>query len=634
MQRKLKLKQSDAYDYLVATQFAAEAVISYLEDDQHYQRMGNEQGDIEEWDDVVLHREGDHALHCQVKRQLTDFCNSDLTRELKKSGKMIGKELQEKSALDNAFGKLSEYYENINSQDYLTKLFRLVVPYINVKIKKNLTIGNLKEVCTSCQKAGATVESFKNEKGHSERVRTWLKSWCGFRTEEAIFKCLSRLEIIALGEESEIKQRITSHLRTWFEQPSLVEQMINNFIVDNASAVHSLTPRLIVENIKEYLKIDQKTWARYSMEDAFSWKISGTLCGHQEDIEPPAEIINKLWKPCNGRKYELQFGHSFNNSSTQPLDISLLRLALHASNNVNISAKESSGWKANLTQKVRYTLGTSNTDLSHINWIDRLNFSKNSEYREINTIANLEKESLLLEQHMNLCMWNEIKVNVNNKILYMQSGELMNAIEELWLKWKNEIEVDQSLQRDIAANMLSTKVENCPNLGKLRAGPRTVELVGESLIMMLHLAIGLSAEELGWNKFCKDQSIKVVALSVWAGTQQPNNSNIRRFFDRDTDAQRSEFLGAETAKILVLPHSSMSDSIIYGRHLASGVNEGDGIADSRTPLAVINQYQDYLDTVAENKISSLKNFFSKKVKQKNDSRIKHIQTLTRGITES
>lgn len=70
MQRKLRLKQSDAYDYLVATQFAAEAVIAYLEDDQHYQRMGNEQGDIEEWDDVVLHREGNHTLHCQVKRAL------------------------------------------------------------------------------------------------------------------------------------------------------------------------------------------------------------------------------------------------------------------------------------------------------------------------------------------------------------------------------------------------------------------------------------------------------------------------------------------------------------------------------------------------------------------------------------
>lgn len=632
MHRKLKLKQSDAYDYLVATQFAVETVIAYLEDDEHYKRIGNEQGDIEEWDDVVLHGGKYGTLHCQVKRQLTDFCSSDLTRGVKKSGKNKG-DPQELSALDQALEKLGKYYENKINYEDLTKLFRLVVPYPNIQIKKNLTIVNLKEVCTSCQKVGATVESFKQEQGYSEKVREWLKSWCGFKTEEAIFKCLSHLEINALGEESEIKQRIITNLRTWFEQPDLVEQKINNFIVDNASAVHSLTPRLIVENIKEYLKLDQRTWTRYSMEDTFSWKISGTLCGHQHDIEPPEEIINRLWKSYNGRKYELQFGHAFNIYSNQTLDISLLRLALHVSNNVSISAKESSGWKANATQRVRYTLGTSNVDLSHINWIEKVAFSKNSEYREINTISNLENESVLLERHMNSYMWNEIKTNVNTKIINQNAGEVRDAIESLWLKWKQEIDSDLSLQKDIPASMLSTNVENCSILGRLRAGPRTVELIGESLIMILHLAIGLNSEDLNWKNFIKNESIKVVALMFWAGTEQSNNSNIRRFFDRDSDQQRSDFLGTETAKILVLPHSSMSDSIIYGRHLASGMSEGDGIADSRTPLAVINQYQDYLDAVAENKISSLRDFFSKKVKQRNDSRAKHIQNLTIGISQ-
>lgn len=626
MQKKLKLKLSDAYDCLVATQFATESVIAYLEDDEHCQRIGVEQGTIEEWDDIVLHGWKDKTVHCQVKRQLEHFCNLGLTRELKTKGKGKGIEMQELSALDSAFEKLGKYYEKIIDNGDSSKLFRLVVPYPNIQIKKNLTLNNLKEVYLSCQKAGATIETFKEEQGHTIKVREWLKSWCDFQTEELIFRCLSNLEIVTLGDETEIKDKIISKLRGWFEKPDVVEGKIRNFISVNASAVHSLTPRLIVDNINEYLRLDQRMWTRYSRTDVLSWKISGTLCSHQKNIEPQAEIINKLWKSSEGRKYELQFAHSSNTFSNQPLDISLLRLALHVNNNVNISAKESSGWKVNVTQRVRYTLGTSNNDLSHMNWIDKTNFRESSEYRELNTSSNLEQESKLLEKHMNLFTWENIKTNVNTKILDQHQGEVRDAMEILWSSWKSEIENDSSLQATIASNMLSTNVENCLVLGRLRAGPRTVDLIGESLIMMLHLAIGLNLEDLGWKRFCDSQSIKVVALLFWAGTQQ-NNSNIRRFFDRDNDQQRSEFLGSETAKILVLPSSSISDSIIYGRHLASEVQEGDGIADSRTPLAVINQYQGYLDAVAENKILSLRDFFSKKVKVRDDSRINHIQNL-------
>ncbi|HEO1817536.1 hypothetical protein OHW85_08635 [Acinetobacter baumannii] len=633
MQKKLKLKQSDAYDYLVATQFAAESVIAYLDDIEHCQRIGNEQGDIEEWDDIVFHGWKGRTIHCQVKRQLENFCNLGLIREIKKKGKKQGTEMQELSALDSAFQKLGNYYESNIEEEKSTKLFRLVVPYPNIQIKKTLTLINLKEVCSSCQKVGATIESFRDEQGHTVKVREWLKSWCGFQTEEAIFRCLSNLEIVTLGEEAEIKGKTIDKLRAWFEQPDLVELRIRSFISDNASVVHSLTPRLIVDNINEYLRLDQRMWTRYSRTDVLNWKISGTLCGHQQNIEPPAEIINKLWKSSEGRKYELQFAHSFNTFSNQPLDISLLRLALHVDNNVNISAKESSGWKNNVTQRVRYTLGTSNSDLSHLNWIDKTNFRESHEYRELNTISNLEQESKLLEKHMNLCTWEKIKTNVNTKISAQPQGEVRDAMELLWSNWRSEIEIDPFLQETIAANMLSTNIENCVVLGRLRAGPRTVELIGDSLIMMLHLAIGLNSEDLGWKKFCDSQSIKVVALLFWAGTQQNNNLSIRRFFDLDNDQQRSEFLGSETSKILVLPTSSISDSIIYGRHLASGVHEGDGIADSRTPLAVINQYQDYLDAVAKNKISSLIDFFSRKIKIRDNSRIKHIQNLI-GNTEN
>ncbi|MRT24900.1 hypothetical protein GJV14_13210 [Enterobacteriaceae bacterium RIT697] len=88
MQKKLRLKQADEYDYRVATLYAAQAVIAYLEGSEQCQRIGNEQGDVDEWDDIVLHGAKGTMVHCQVKRQTTDFSNDEPTRGLKTRGRI------------------------------------------------------------------------------------------------------------------------------------------------------------------------------------------------------------------------------------------------------------------------------------------------------------------------------------------------------------------------------------------------------------------------------------------------------------------------------------------------------------------------------------------------------------------
>ena len=83
MQKKLRLKQADDYDYRVATLYAVKAVTAYMDGMEQCQRIGNEQGDIDEWDDIVLHGAANVTIHCQVKRQMSNFSNDDPIRDRK-----------------------------------------------------------------------------------------------------------------------------------------------------------------------------------------------------------------------------------------------------------------------------------------------------------------------------------------------------------------------------------------------------------------------------------------------------------------------------------------------------------------------------------------------------------------------
>jgi hypothetical protein len=147
--------------------------------------------------------------------------------------------------------------------------------------------------------------------------------------------------------------------------------------------------------------------------------------------------------------------------------------------------------------------------------------------------------------------------------------------------------------------------------------------------MLLHLAVASDAKDRSWRNLGSDLSVRTVALLYWAGPNQ-QVEHVRRFFDDDDRAERAEFLGKETARVLVLPQARSSVSAVYGKTLADGRDGGDSIAEPRTPTSIVTRSQEYQDALRQKTIASLKDFLAKALQGRDAQRAQHINTLTTG----
>ncbi|MEZ9859052.1 ABC-three component system protein [Vibrio splendidus] len=627
MLKKLKLKQADEYDHQVATLYATEALNAYLGGSKHCERFGHEQGDIKEWDDVVLHGLNGKTVHCQIKRQMQDFSSYKIIRATKVQGKYKG-HLQDLSTLDKAFESLAKYFGDpkykVNG-----KVFWLAIPYPQIKIKEEITLTDLKDVCTEWKKAGATLEAFSGAQDKTSKIKEWLKNWCGFPSDESIYNCIQCLEIQNYGDEAAIAERCNMHLYHWYDDLDNVKNKIRTFLTDNSSSNQSITPRMLANCVGSNLKPQCRSWTSYEKKSKLDWTISGTLSGHANEIEPPLSVVDKLWGPVSNHNFELQFKQSSSNNSFCTLDLSLIRLALHSPNTVKILHSDASAWRTNVSNAIRHTLGTTSNDLSRITILDQISPPSPSEYRQLSSNSEIRSEQSTLTRSMDELTWNQIKTSVDDFVAELKEGEVQNLTESVWLNWKQEIDKDQQLQNQVTADMLYAAAEGEQSIGQLRAGPHTVHLIRDAFKLLLYIAIGLDAETMGWQEFCSNFSIRSIALAYWAGPRS-SASEPRRFFDEDLRDERSELLGKEISKILVLPQTAASTSSIFGYSLASSEDEGETMADARIPQSVITRSLEFSDAIENNSVADIKSFVQGLITKRHNQRERQIASLIKG----
>ncbi|WP_305838876.1 hypothetical protein [Photobacterium leiognathi] len=180
MLKKLKLIKADKYAESVTTYHTIRAVIAHLEGREHCKRIGNEQGDVPEWDDIVLHDLNGRTIYCQVKRQMTNFCTIKHDDNIITRGKNKGKN-QPLSPLDKAFHSLAGIFNTV-TKEVLDKTFYLSTPFPQISVKNGISLVNLKDVCNEWQKKGATLQDFISTKDkYTNLVKLWLKTWCNFQ---------------------------------------------------------------------------------------------------------------------------------------------------------------------------------------------------------------------------------------------------------------------------------------------------------------------------------------------------------------------------------------------------------------------------------------------------------------------
>ncbi|MEZ8483143.1 ABC-three component system protein [Vibrio splendidus] len=627
MLNKLNLIRADKYAELVTTYYTARAVIAHLDGIEHCKRIGNEQGDVSEWDDIVLHDLNGKTIYCQVKRQISDFC--DKSHDSKAMIRDTTREYN-LSPLDSAFNCLANIF-NDTSQNALDKKFHLVTPFPQILVKKNLNLADLNDVLHEWKKPGARLEDFigtKDKKANS--VKVWLKTWCNFKSDEAILNCLKCFEIHNLGYEDKIEDLCSTTLSSWYQDADLVRDNITKLLVQNASVNHSLTPRMVANHIRDFIKKERPPWVCYEKQGSSQWNISGTLSNDISHIEPALSVVNTLWDDNANRSFELRLHNYPYTPKPCSLDLSLIRLALHAPSSVTLSHNEAFAWKANLSSEINGSLGAIKGDLRKLKVFDNTR-QRCIDSRHLSKGKEVREEKTSLHESMDSITWNRVKDTVDEIIDDMAEGEVQDAAEDIWSSWKVIIDSDLKIQSEAMYDMLHAIVENNQQVGQLRTGLNTVSILSEAFETLLLIAIGLGADSISWIEFKSKFSLRVIALSVWCGAQPKGNRNrARNFFTDDSMEERRTLLGKETSKILVLPQAYSSPSEILGCSLAGDSNSGDSMADARTPNTVITRSMAFNNAVEDNTIKSLKVYVDSVINKRNEQREEHVQLLTTG----
>lgn len=461
MLNKLNLVRADKYAELVTTYYTVRAVIAHLDGSEHCKRIGNEQGDVPEWDDIVLHDLSGKTIYCQVKRQITDFCSK--SHESKAMVRDPNKEYAP-SPLDSAFSCLAHIFNN-TTQEALDKRFHLITPFPQILVKKNLSLANLNDVLIEWKKPGARLDDFMStEDKQAKSVKTWLKTWCDFKSDAAILNCLKCVEIHNVGYEEKIEELCDTALSNWYQNADLVREKITQFLVRNASVNHSLTPRLVANHIREYIKKERPSWVFYEKQGPSKWNISGTLSYDTSDIEPAFSVVNALWDENANHSFELRLHH--HNYPTKPcsLDLSLIRLALHAPRSVSLCHNEASAWKTNLYSEINGSLGSGKDDLRKLKVLDNKH-PRYTDSRHLSKGKEVREEKTSLHESMDSITWHRVKDTVDEIIDDMHEGEVQDAAEDIWSNWKVTIDSELKIQSEVMHDMLYAIVEKIIKLG-------------------------------------------------------------------------------------------------------------------------------------------------------------------------
>lgn len=629
MLRKLRLKRSDNYDCHVATYHMSKMVIAYIQGNEHALNMGSEQG-LNQWDDLVVESNDGAFNYLQVKRQTTNFCKYDALRGNKKTGKNKG-DLQELSALDEAFIGLSSFYKKIDEHKECINSFCLIVPANNIDIKKGLELRVLSELCQECRKSSATSSGLEQRvDSGTQQIIKWLMSWCGFTSVEQILFVLGKLTVEAVGDENSIQERTNSILAQCFDKVDLARAAIYNYLHSEATDIGVVCPKHIIPHLESFFRADQKLWTFYKQSEGVpDWQVDGLIINTPAD---PLSYVDSLWG--NGKNQATliinnSIPFSMSPAKNDALVKSLLRLALHLPRNSLAQFTDSAQGLEVARLAVNGTLGTGKQDLSK----DQLAWKDNSQYHNIAN-GRILKESLELEseaERLNTKMYDRTWLKLAEAIhvnLRELNGSLRPAAQELWGSWYSILSMSTQDRDKFLCDMLKLNVEQNNVISEMRVGLLTVELMAESILFLLVVAVALGGMSARWNFISPDLEAKLVALRYWGGTGR--EILVRELFYEDDEDAVELVIGGEVKPVLVLPHIKSSASEFYSASLADDKFSSDSLVNSRRPKLLVTKNRRLDQLIRRGDLDSIREELQKELSSRLASRERNIMKFGSG----
>lgn len=620
MLAKLRLDQTKKYEQALATYEIADMLIDFALGRKHYTRIGSEQGGISKWDDIVIEKEQSSQVHIQVKRQTAgDFgtANDKCIRNEILSGKREG-EKRDLSPLDETLKSLADWFKDIEISTINPKReFWLELPELNTKIKNELQIKDLKDLCeVQIKPAVTTASGLQTQAETDKNVKNcfdWLTTWCNFKDWEHILKVLQFLKIKNSGTEAEIETKIEEKLKEIFISDKLkeVRSRITAYTSENTTFSGAIAPRNLLSELKEFIRSDIKIWTQIDNIDN-NWEISGIHdLENNSDIERPSKTIPLLWSNERGRDLNINIEQV--NSPLAPIHESIFQLAIHLDGNVSGLCANWDGWKVCIKNKIGGTLGVQENDFEGLRISNNNAPFKVSGGKNINTNAERETFAKEMSDQMTKKTWKLISEAISWRISQMeisQSQELRDAVETRWNNWRKTLKEDESKLSTLLKKIVHPKAEGEEILGQLRIGPKTKLLIADALFTCLIISIGLDSADSGIMTTGDGLSIGAIGLNWWSGPAG-KPKKVRKIDDEESV---DDLIGKEAYDILILSQSEHPESVIYNQSIGDSGNINHSLAAGHSPKLLITRNRIFNSILKKGSIAQLRSYLQQKLK--------------------
>lgn len=630
MIKRFRLEQKSQYERLVIAQRLSEMLDKYLSGRPAPLSVGAEQGGIEEWDDVVIVHTSDSYEHLQIKRQTTDFDNSNSDKSkvpVKASKNGSPGTPPANSVLDTAFASLAKHaaYGTFNSLPH--RQFQLTLLGAHLKIKDSLTVNHLDELCKLCRQDGLDLDKLaEREDGPTKRAYLWLTTWCGFTDWDQIRDTLRRVTIVCVGNDANLEKRAAESLGRHFTDPQRTLDRLITYITGEASDVSALGCQAIVRELHNELRPDIETWAQYLFGDEVlpagrSWSFAGTHDLGGVAAVSAQGVVNHMWSSNPGnRKLRIYAPYAPPVGANLSLPSTILRMALHLSNGSQSLMLGVPTWRSSVGHEVGHTLGCTESDLKNLPWLEnpeRLGCAQDHEFK---SQGEVRAEADALASAMDDLMWQRLIQGVSIKLNAISDTALASAMDVVWQQWLIGFAKDQQSRRKFLDQLLYPMSEGKNAKHALRLGPLTLDLIVTAVEILLLVAVGVGGSGTDWSSFPNCGQVLSIALKYWSGPAG-GGSEVREL----SDDPLITLIGPSPAPVVILSGVSASPSQLLNIGMADDAEAATSMAAERQPHLLVTR-SGALHHLRKGSLASVQAHFAKQWEDRLRARESAIET--------
>lgn len=624
MIRRFRLEQKSRFEKLVIAQRLSDMLDKFLSGRPAPLLIGAEQGDIGEWDDVVIHHKDGNREHLQIKRQSTPFCEKHIDKAdyitsfttRRRRGKGKGKDVEPASSaeeangtleaattkydsdfdseLDKAMKSLAVWSKTVQAEKPPKRAFTLTLVGLEVNIKGKskdiIRASHLHEFCNLCKKDGLDLNALtERDDKPTQNVYKWLTSWCGFSDWHHVQQAMRLLTINCIGNEETLETRACESLGRHFIDAESTLSLLVEYISDSTTDVNVVSCHAAVRHLRAMLRPDVETWTQYQIANPsrLGWIVAGTHNLSGMSIEPQvnaaSEVVNHHWgTTTQNRKLRLYANYT----PTAALPSAILRLALHLKNGGHGMLLGESTWRQGAKNEIGYTFGIGDRDLDDLPWLENPEALDCAQMRKLSPPLETRDESAALHEAMNNLVWEQLQDHVARKLESITEQSLLSAMDSKWQIWATGLTADPQARELLFKQLMYPETEGLDATQALRIGPRTMELLESAIIMLLLVCVGIGNDDANWHFIPEIGDVLSIALRHWSGVA----GDTKRARPLQDDALIS-VLGPSPASVVIFSGVNDSPTSLLEYGMADDFDASNSMAAERQPHLLVTRFR-------------------------------------------